>query len=198
MMPVIGVSPAGGLRRKWALTMARNSVGVVRPGTSAAATTGGTARTIASPGRSGTGGAFRRLGVERGQQQRPDQPVIERPFAIEHVADGRAWRSVQQAQNGQIIARTRSRHAAIAVEYPPRDAAIIGAQGPALMGRETDKGKTRGRRADQTIAGADRIEVAERRPVTGQQEMVAVIDRNSEDGVKIRAAAPARLVSRLV
>ena len=93
-------------------------------------------RTVAAPTRgqrfadhrgSEAGGACRRLGVERGQQQRPDQPVVQRPFAIDDVADGRARRGAQQAQNGQIIARARSRHAAIAVEYPPRNAAVIGA-----------------------------------------------------------------------
>ena len=45
--------------------------------------------------------------------KRPEQPVIERALAIEHLADGRAGRRAQQAQHGQIIARARARHAAV-------------------------------------------------------------------------------------
>ena len=45
----IGGSPAAASTRKWALTMARNSVGAVKSGTSDVATMGGTARMTASP-----------------------------------------------------------------------------------------------------------------------------------------------------
>ena len=242
--------------RKWALTMARNSVGTVKSGMSEDATTGGTANTAPSPGRSGTvrspkssaltrvpfegegaqalaeddaaalrldvtqrrfdegcrqsvareqrpiiaaagdkrvadhrrgefGGACRRFGVERGQQQRVEQPVVQRPLAVEHLADGRVRRGAQQAQNGKIIAGAGARHAAVRREDPPTDAAVIGAQRPALVGGEIDEWETCIRRTGQAIAPADPVEIAERGAVAGQQQMIAVVDGDAKRGIVI-------------
>ena len=66
------------------------------------------------------------------------------------------------------------------------------------MGRKIDKRKARVRRPNETVAGADRFEIAQRCPVAGQQEMVAVIDRDPKHRVQVGAAAPARLIGRLI
>ena len=260
---------AAAQREKCALTMARNSSGASRPGSNAAATTGGTARITPSsaperhlsspkssagtrspfatssarsrrpepdgdavgreaserrrdevgpsPSRAISGRQARppaatspaaprgerrralgRRGVERGEQQRPDQAVVQRAFAGDQLADRRIARRPQQAAERQVIARRRSRHATGGIEDPPRDAAVADPQRPARAAREIDEGKIRVRRTDQLVARADDAQKVERRVVRRQQQVIAVVDLHVEGGIVVRAAAPARLPGRLV
>ena len=209
-------SAGGGSMRKCALTMARNSVGVVRSGTSVAATSGGTARITrivrarARPCRSpkssagdpvrreceraqpmaelrpctlrsarklqrrldegrpepvardqrpagpaarasvsrtiapaSAGARLLRLGVERREQQRPRQALVERTRALHAPRRSSARRTRQQQPSERQDSRSarRARHAALRIENPPRQPARIDAQRPALAAREIDEGK---------------------------------------------------------
>src|SRR5439155_12235123 len=81
---------------------------------------------------------------------------------------------------------------------PPRDAAGIGLEQPALLLGEIDEREFRFGRPDEPIGGPDPGEVGERRVVAGQHEVIAVVDLDAERVVDIGAAAPAGLAGRLV
>ena len=179
----------GGSKRKCALTMARNLVGVFRPGNSDAAGRGGTAMTTASPARERNvvvakiqfadvgrrhaeaaqlmaeldAGALRlqqlerrldqhraeavardqrpaglaarqqrfphdragkprrslrRIDIERGQQQRLHQPLIQRALAGNGLADEFVRCRPDQRHQRQIIAQAGIGHPARLVEHP--------------------------------------------------------------------------------
>ncbi len=59
-------------------------------------------------------------------------------------------------------------------------------------------GKFRGRRPDQTVAGADLAQKIERGAIAGQQKMIAVVDHHADRGVVIGAAAAAGKSGRFV
>ena len=54
------------------------------------------------------------------------------------------------------------------------------------------------RRPDHAALGADRAQIGQRGAVTGQQEVIAVVDREPALRVVVGAAAPASLLQRLV
>ena len=93
------------------------------------------------------GAAVLRLGVERRDEQRPRQPLVERARAGHDLADGLVGGRPQQPRERQIVARARARHAPGPVENPPRQAARIDPQRPALAARRDRRRRSR-RRAD--------------------------------------------------
>ena len=140
-----------------------------------------------------------RFGVERGEQDRPPQALVERAGAGHGLADGRGRAGAQDGERGEVVARARARHAAARVEHPPGDAALAQAKRPALAGGEIGERESGlARLPRQSVAGADAGEVIERRPIAGQEEVVAVVDDEVERRIVIGAAAPAGGARRLV
>ena len=138
------------------------------------------------------GGAERRRDVERRQQQGLDQPRIKRPAAIDDLADRLAGRRKHERGELEIIARAGTRNPHGGAENPPRHAAGIHAQGPALAAFQVDEVEGGGWRNRQLVRSPDVAQEAERRPVAREQQMIAVVDGHAERGIVIGAAAPAR------
>jgi hypothetical protein len=66
-------------------------------------------------------------------------------------------------------------------------------RGPAGAARQIDEGKGGPGRAGQSIARADFLDIGQRFPVGGQQDVIAIVDAAVELGVEVGAAAPARV-----
>ena len=99
--------------------------------------------------------ASRRFVVEGGEQQRLDQPLIERAGAADALAHGFAARPPQQPRQHQIVERPRVWHAAGVAEDPPRDHAVAELELPALVGREIDEIEIGGLRPAHLVGSAD-------------------------------------------
>ena len=153
---------------------------------------------LADDGGGERGGTLARLGVERRKEKRPSQTLVERPAASEDFADRLLPPRAKEREQRQIVERARAGHATRADEYPPRKPAAVRAEGPPLAGREVEEGKGRLFRPDQSVAGADRLEIGKHRPVAGEDEMIAVVDDEIERRIVIGAAAPAGLARRLI
>ena len=142
---------------------------------------------------------FVRFGVKGGEQDRAPQALVERAGAIHGLAEARGRAGAQDAEGGEVFAHSRARHAAARVEDPPGDAALAQAKGPALArGEIGERESGLARLPRQSVAGADAGEVIERRPIAGQEEVVAVVDDEVERRVVIGPAAPAGGARRLV
>src|SRR5262249_38225798 len=81
---------------------------------------------------------------------------------------------------------------------PERQAAVAEIELPAPSVGKIDELEFRAGGPDQPRFRADRTRIAERMPVAGQQQMIAVIDGEVCRGVEIGAAEAARLLGRLV
>ena len=138
------------------------------------------------------GGAERRRDVERRQQQRLDQARIEGPAAGDDLADRLAGAREQERGELEIIERGGTGHPHGGIEDPPRHAARIHAQGPALAALEIDEIEGGGGRDRQLRCGADVAQETECRTIARQQQMIAVVDGHAERGIVIGAAAAAR------
>ena len=135
--------------------------------------------------------ALRRIDVERGEEKRLDQALIEHAVAGDDVADRFAGSGAQEPRQRQIIEHARSRHAPLGIENPPRQPAVVEAQRPALAARQIDEREFGMGRADQPVRGADVAQISERGMVAGEQKMIAVVDGHADRGIVIGAAAAA-------
>ena len=156
----------------------------------AGATAGG--KRLADDGGGEPRRALRRIDVERGEQKRLDQALIEHAVAGDDVTDRFAGSGAQQPRQRQIIEHARSRHAPLGIENPPRQPAVVEAQRPALAARQIDEREFGMAWTDQPIRGADVAQVSERGVVAGKQKVIAVVDGHADRGIVIGAAAAAR------
>ena len=141
---------------------------------------------------------FGRIGIERGQQDRPPQPVVDFARACHCRPDGRPRGRPQETQDAEVVEHAGARHAASGIENPPAHASGVRPQAPALARRQIDEGKLGVLRPAQAMFGADQFEERQRRMVAGQQEMIAVIDDHADGVIVEGAAAAARLRRGLV
>ncbi len=68
--------------------------------------------------------ALARLDVQRRQQQRMHQPLVQRPRAVDHLRDRHVALRQQQSRQPQILGQPGARHPAGRVENPPRQAVV--------------------------------------------------------------------------
>jgi hypothetical protein len=136
-------------------------------------------------------------GVEHGHGQRLPEALIGRRLAPEEIADAGAP-GPGQFDRRHVVRGAASGGAAPGAEDPPGHDAAIGPHGPALAGRKIDERDRRGRHRQQFAFGADRGEIAHRRAIARQQQVIAVVDLGAEQIVEVRAAAAARLARCLV
>ena len=146
---------------------------------------------LADHGRREPRGAERRIDVERRQQQRLDQALVERPLAADDFADGLACGRPKQPRQRQIVERALCPARGGSNRKSTTAAAVIETQRPALAARKIDKRELRGGRTCQPVLGADAAQIVERRVVARQQQMIAVVDGHADRGVVVGAAAPA-------
>ncbi|MGY4336233.1 hypothetical protein ACVWW3_001139 [Bradyrhizobium sp. LM2.9] len=142
--------------------------------------------------------AFGRIDVERCEQQRLHQALIEHALAGNGFADQRLFRRPDQRRQLQIIGEPGVGNAATLVEHPGRQPTVAEIDLPALPGRDIDEGKLRALRSDQARLGADRSRIGARMAVARQQQMIAIVDGEIGGAVEIRTAAAAGVVRRLV
>src|SRR5207253_2991450 len=159
------------------------------PSISRGVTQGGTARTTRSDAP-----RARRSPSKSRRVARSPAVAIARSRAPKRISPPRALivASAGSTSDSESPSRgTSGRHAAPPIEDPPRHAAGIGAQRPALARGEIDEGEFRVRRTGQRRAGADLLDVTHRRRIAAEQEMIAVVEAAAELGIEIRAAAAA-------
>src|SRR5262249_14598483 len=133
-------------------------------------------------------GAPWRIDVQRSQQQWLHQTVIKRAFARNGIANQLVRSGPQQRRQREIITGTRIRDALAPVEQPEWNAAIPQPQHPLLVGLEIDEGKFRLRRPSQAMLRADSPRVGQCMTVPRQQQMIAVVDRETRRTVEVRPA----------
>ena len=134
---------------------------------------------------------FGRIDIKCRQQQRLHQPLVQRALAGDRLADQFVGPCPDQRHQCEIIAQARVGNAARLVEHPERQPSVAEIELPAPAGRDVDEGKLRALRPDQPRLGADRARIGQRMAVTGQQQMIAVVDHQIGGGVKIRTATTA-------
>ena len=149
--------------------------------------------------------AVPRFGVEGGEQHRMPEPPVEIAVAG-HVGADRTAASLrlaggrpQDPERGEIVPGPAPGDAPRRAHHPPGQPPGIGAQAPALAGREVCEvegglvgtGERVGRRADG-------LEEAQRVGIAGEQQVVAVVEGQAQGRVVVGAAAPARLLGGLV
>ena len=142
--------------------------------------------------------AKRRLGVECSAQQRVEQLFVDRALARDHVADGAIGGRPEQPCQRKILCRRRAGDARGRIEYPPRQAAVIDADGPATVGGEIDHREGRRAWTLQFFTRADAAHKLHGRPIARQHQVIAVVDSHAERGIVVAAATPAGLVGGLV
>ena len=142
--------------------------------------------------------ALGRIDVERRQQQRLHQPLVQRPFGRDRLADQLVGPCPDQRHQCEIIEQAGIRDAARRIEHPERQPAVAEVELPALAAGHIDEGKLRPLRSDQPRLGADRPGVGQRVAVARQQQMIAVVDHQIGRGVEIGPAAAAGGLRRLV
>src|SRR5215468_11047779 len=80
-------------------------------------------------------------GVQRSDGERLPE-LMEKVFALtEHRRNRDRWVGAPQCQDSNIISRTAARHSPVLAQNPPRQAAAVGLDRPALPGREIEKRK---------------------------------------------------------
>ncbi len=139
-----------------------------------------------------------RLGVERGIRQWLPQPPIESRSGQQKIGDEIVRPGAHESHALQVIGQAYARNAPRRLEQPPRHAAGVGPEVPALAARDVEKRVTRFRLADQRAPRADRVEIGYRRLVARDQQVVAVVDAATQRRVEIGAATSARLRRRFV
>ena len=144
------------------------------------------------------GRALGRIDIERGEQQRLHQPLVQRAVARDRAADQLVGACPNQRRQCEIVDQAGVGDAALFVEHPGRQPGGAEIECPTLAGRKIDEGKLRALGPDQARLGADRPGIVDRVAVARQQQMVAVIDREIGRGIEIGAAAAAGLLRRLV
>ena len=144
------------------------------------------------------GGAERRIDVQRREQQRLHQALIERAIAFDLVADELVVAGPEQRHHRGVVGRLRVRHALAVLEDPERNAAVVHLQQPALVGLEIDERELGMLRSLEAGLGADRACIVEHARVARQHEVIAVVDDEVGRSIVERAAAPAGLRRRLV
>jgi len=109
------------------------------------------AETSVEPGGEG-GGAFQRVGVEAGKQERTPQAFVERPRAAHRLGDRLGRRGPEQhRERGEIVAQRRPRRAPLTIEEPPRHAPFVEPETPALAALEVGEVEHGGAGPAQTI-----------------------------------------------
>jgi hypothetical protein len=144
------------------------------------------------------GGPLGRIDVQRRQQQRLHQPLVQRSLTGNRIADQFARRCPYQRHQCEIIEQAGVRHPAGLIEHPKRQPAFPEIELPALPGAEVDEGKLGALRPDQPRLGADRSRISERVAVAREQQVIAVVDGQVGGGVEIGPAAAAGLLRGLV
>ena len=105
------------------------------------------------------GRARRRFDVERGQQQRPHQPLVERAGEAHHLAHGAVALAPEQTRERQIIDGARAWYAPAPNENPPGDTAVVEPHRPLLAVGEIEEWKFGLGRADQPVLRAQEPQV---------------------------------------
>ena len=130
-------------------------------------------------------------GVQRSDGKRLPQPAEKPAAAIQHLGDRRRRAGPAQRQRSEVVSRTGVRDPSGALENPPRHGPSVRPHTPALPGLRVDERKDGILRPLQRVACADPFEIVERPAVSGQQQMVAVVDAAAELVIEIGTAAAA-------
>src|SRR6478672_8852615 len=85
----------------------------------------------------------------------------------------------------------RARHAALPREDPPRHQPFVRTQHPALACGQIGESERGFIAWGKLILATDRLEKVERGVIGGEEEMIAVVDRDPKRRLEIRAAAAA-------
>ncbi len=136
-------------------------------------------------------GSQRRIDIQRRDNERLDQTLVERSLASDDLANGLARGRPEKSRQRQIIERACPRHPPARIENPERHRAVVEAQRPAFTAQEIDKREFGVLRTDKPIRGTDVAQIVERGVITGKQEMVAVVDRHADRSIVIGATAAA-------
>ncbi len=104
----------------------------------------------------------------------------------------------QDAERREIVGRARAGHAAARIENPPGEPPFVRLQRPALAALQVDEGECRLLGLRHGGEPADPAEIGKRRPVAGEEQVVAVVDIEIDDGIVVGAAAAAGEFRRLV
>ena len=145
--------------------------------------------------------ASRRLGVERGEQDRMPEPVVERAFAGHAGADraagavrlaGRRPQDAERARDSRARGVPGTRRAWLSTHQG--SAAGIRAQASSARRSSGRRSRTRPRpaRSGRRPARRSRFRKSERIGVARQQQVVAVVDRQPERRIVVGAAAARR------
>src|SRR5262249_19683504 len=106
--------------------------------------------------------------------------------------------SPKQSAHRQIVQCPGGWHAFFCIENPPRHASRIEGKLPALAALEVKEMKFWRCRSDKFMFGADAAQVAERRCVAGQDEVIAVVYHHADEVIIIGAAAASGRARRFV
>ena len=94
-----------------------------------------------------------------------------------------------KVRDGLCIQRVGVGNALARIESPPRQAPVADVERPLIAVSEIDEGKLSRGRTDEALLGAERVQITERRVVTRQQQVIAVVNHHADRGVVIRTAA---------
>ena len=122
------------------------------------------------------GGCVLRRGVQAGDRQRLDEPVVEGAIAAQAPRHGILPPADQQPDQREVPHRADARHPAGRLEEP----AAAEPEGPALSGTEILEREDGGRRDVHSGEGAGVLQKRHGRPVAGEHQVVAVVDRPAE------------------
>src|SRR6516165_6348004 len=139
-----------------------------------------------------------RIEVQRGEQKRLYQPLIQRAVATDRFVNPPAPRCPDQRHQSEIVEQAGVGDTPVLVQHPKRQPAVAKLEQPALARREIDKGKLCELGTDQARLGSDRFGVSKRMPVAREQKMIAVVDGETGCRIEIGTAAPARLLRGLM
>ena len=144
------------------------------------------------------GARLGRLGIECCQQQRPPQPVKNRPGAGHGSADGRIRLGEEQPRKSRILRCFRAGNAAAGAQHPPWQATLVREQLPALRAGEVDEIEGNFIRAGKLVLRPDEPEIGQGLSIAGQQQMIAVVDHRVQACVVVGPAAAAGFARRLM
>ncbi len=154
-------------------------------------------KSLADNGAGERGGSFRRIGVQRRNEQWIPQVSGDLACPQERPQDLVGPREKQSYQS-EIIAAGRVGNAAVGRENPPRQFSGVGPQFPALAPRQIAEIENGFVRPRQPALSTDFFRISQSGMVARQQQVVTIVDRYIEAGVEVGAAAPARLRRGLV
>ena len=143
-------------------------------------------------------GGLARLSVERGEEERPRQPLVKNAVAIDDLVHARVPTRKQQAHHRQIIERPGAGHAAVLGEDPPGNRALVRMEQPMFARRQVGEGELGFVGTGKLPFAANGLQERQGRLVGRQQQMIAVVDVETESRLEIRAAAAAGVARELM